>query len=99
MNQTDSISVVCGVVEIEHAAQVRQQRVVDDGDEAPHEEQAGEQRSTPCGKAADRSRRSPAKQLSGCTGSCHDRPLLAVDCSIICRSISTLAASMGCRGG
>src|SRR5690606_18310909 len=32
-----------GIVELEHAPQVRQQRVVDDGDEAPHEEQAGEQ--------------------------------------------------------
>jgi hypothetical protein len=31
------------VGQIEHAAQVRQQRVVDDRDEAPHEEQAGEQ--------------------------------------------------------
>ena len=32
------------VAEVEHAAQVRQQRVVDDRDEAPHEEQAGQQR-------------------------------------------------------
>ncbi len=33
-----------GVAQLEHAAQVRQQRVVDDGDEAPHEEQRGQQR-------------------------------------------------------
>jgi hypothetical protein len=32
------------VTELEHAAQMGQQRAVDDGDEAPHEEQAGEQR-------------------------------------------------------
>ncbi|EEF22934.1 conserved hypothetical protein, partial [Ricinus communis] len=32
------------VVQVEHAAQVRQQGVVDDGDEAPREEQAGQQR-------------------------------------------------------
>ena len=32
-----------GVAQVEHAAQMRQQRVVDDGDEAPHEEEAGEQ--------------------------------------------------------
>jgi hypothetical protein len=32
------------IVEIEHAAQMRQQRVVDHRDEAPHEEQAGQQR-------------------------------------------------------
>src|SRR5690606_38132118 len=31
------------IVQLEHAPQVRQQRVVDDGDEAPHEEQAGKQ--------------------------------------------------------
>ena len=33
-----------GVIELEHAAQMRQQRVVDNRDEAPHEEQAGQQR-------------------------------------------------------
>ncbi len=43
MNQTDLDQGRLGVVEIEHAAQMRQQRAVDDGDEAPHEEQGGEQ--------------------------------------------------------
>ena len=32
-----------GVAQVEHAAQMRQQRVVDDRDEAPHEKQAGQQ--------------------------------------------------------
>jgi hypothetical protein len=44
MNHTDSIRVVWV---LEYAAQVWQQRIVDDRDETPHEEQRGEHSQGP----------------------------------------------------
>ena len=36
-----------GVIQLKHTAQMRQQRVIDNGDKAPHEEQAGQQSKGP----------------------------------------------------
>jgi len=47
-----------GIVEVEDAPEVREQRVVDDGDEAPHEKQRREQRQ----RGAERLRRPMAQR-------------------------------------
>src|SRR3546814_13736160 len=54
------------VAEVEHAAQMRQQRVVDDGDEPPHEKKARQQRQRRRVALRRADRRAPA--IYGDTG-------------------------------